>query len=203
MKVRRSLARTRTGLLVWAEPRERLSIMGAAHLGAKGPTALADPADNFRWDTRDQGLCWNVLCDHRPRRDHRVPFDREAAENRCICANGGSIFDFRGNDFPVGTRSPWIQVVREAGMGSHEDAIPNRDSTVQSREVLDFAVVSYDDRGIDVHVLSDVTPFSDSRALPDLGPVPDRCVFPDLCLGGVVRRRMNSARHEPASRISF
>src|SRR5207302_9998017 len=178
-------------------------IVRLALLAGESRAELEFRADNLRRRPRDNGRCWNVLCDDGSRRDHRESSNREAAEDGCIRANGGSIFDSRGNDLPVGTHSSWINVVCEAGMGSHEDAIPNRDSTVQSREVLDFAVVSYDDRGIDVHVLSDVTPFSDSRALPDLGPVPDRCVFPDLCLGGDVRRRMNSARHETASRMSL
>jgi hypothetical protein len=79
---------------------------------------------------------------------------------------------------------------------SDEYAISDGQATIESREILDLAIIA--DRNVDVKVsvLADVAASADSSTLTDLGPMPDRGIVPDSSLGGDLRSLMNAGGHD-------
>ena len=163
IKVRRSLARTGTDLSLGPEFGECLSIVGAPHLRIEGFATLADPADDLRGDAGDEGMCGDVPRDDGPGADHRVSTYPDAAENRGVSADGRPIGHLCCHDLPVRIDSSRIFVVREASVWTNKDALANPDSSVESGEVLDLAIVAHRDFHIDVDV------FANSAIAPDDG----------------------------------
>src|SRR6266511_1480487 len=84
MKVRRSLPVAGTSLAPRLQVRVRAAVVGAAHARVERPAAFADPADSLRRDAGDEGVRRDVLRDDRTSGDHRVPADRDAAEDRRV-----------------------------------------------------------------------------------------------------------------------
>src|SRR5439155_3983906 len=117
-------------------------------------------------------------------RNHRVPPDCEAAKNRRVCADGGSVLHSCWYHLPVGVHRPRVLVIRETRMGADENPVADTEALVQSCEVLNLTVVPDDHIRIDVDVLSDVAVLSDARPLSDLSPMPDRRAVSDRLLPG-------------------
>src|SRR6266545_3148547 len=82
MKVRRSLPAAGTSLAFRLEVRVGAVVVGAAHARVEGSAAFADPTNSLRRHAGDEGIRGNVLRDDGAGGDHRVPADRDAAENR-------------------------------------------------------------------------------------------------------------------------
>jgi len=58
-------------------------------------------------------------------------------------------------------------------VGPDEDIVGQGDAFVESRKVLNLAVVAYNDINVDVHILPDVAAFANAGSLADLNPMPD------------------------------
>jgi len=121
----------------------------------------------------------DVFGDNRAGRDHRIPSDCDAANNRRIGADRCSVLDLRLHEVPIGAHRPRVKVIREANVRSHKDAIADRDSSVYRCEILDLAVVADPNIRVDVDILandailSDVGPLTDLRPMPDATPIAD------------------------------
>src|SRR5207245_1914855 len=126
---------------------------------------------------------------------HAVPAACDPAQDRRVRTDRGTVFDPRGEDFPVGTHRPRIEIVREARVRADENPISERDAPVQRREVLNLTIVPHDDRRIDVHVFANVAAPADPSALSDLCPMPNRGPVSDRGLPGDFGRRMHLDAH--------
>jgi len=199
MKVRRSLAASGTRSACRGfQLGERLSVMRAAHRTVEGSAAFANPADDLRGNSRDQGVGRDVLRDDGTCRYHRPASDCQSTEDRRVRADGSSVLDDRGDNLPVRTYRARIQVVREARVRADENATANRYAAIKRGEVLDFAVIGHYDLSVDIDVLADAAVLPDVAALPDLCPVPDGSAVPDDGFRRDVGRRMNADGQDPA-----
>ncbi len=181
----------------------RLVTVSAVHPSVERPTAITDPSNDLRGNPRDEGVGRDVLRDDGSRGNHRVPADRETAQDRRVRSDRRAVLDDRWDDVPVWAHGARVRVVREAGMGSDEHAAAHGQPSVEGRKILDLTFVPHDDLRVDVHVLAHVASSTDSGALPDLGPVPDRGPFADGRVRRHLRGRVDARRHGPSTRIPF
>src|SRR5438552_2824219 len=184
MKVRRSLALPGTSLGLRHDVWVGAAVVGAAHAGVEGSAAFADPADELRRHAGDEGMRGDILGNDGAGGDHRVPADRDAADNSRVRSDRRAVLDFRRHDLPVRTHGARIDIVRETDVRAYEDPIPDGHAAVYCGEVLDFAVVSNHDRCVDVDIFPDVAALAHARSLPNLGPVPHRRPLANRRLGG-------------------
>src|SRR5439155_27183083 len=207
MKVRRSLppagtSSARRVFQLW----ERLAVMGASHVPIEGTTAFAHPTDEFRGDACDQTVRGDILCDDGPSRNHRVPTDRDPTDDCGVRAERDTVLNLRLHPAPVWADRSRVKIIRKTDVGTDEDTVADRDSPVDRREILHFAIVPNQHLGIDVDILSDDTILANSGSLPDLRPMPNAAPFSDLCLRGDLRGRMNLRSHgtpQPSSRFKY
>ena len=82
-------------------------------------------------------------------------------------------------------------------MRPDEDVVGQGDSSVKGGEVLNLAVVAYNDINVDVHVLPDVAASADASPLTDLDPMPDPSPVADYGCGRDLRGWMNPRGHGP------
>src|SRR5437867_1830935 len=185
MKVRWSLAPPRTtSPSLRLQLGESLAVVVTAHVAVQRSTAFAHPPDEYSRDSGEQAVRRDVLRDDGACGDHRVPADRDAAEDRRVRPDRGSVLNPRRDDLPVRADGARVDIVRETDVGADEDPIPDGHAAIYCGEVLDFAVVPNDDRGIDVDILPDVAAPPHVRALPNLGPMPHGGPVADRRLGG-------------------
>src|SRR5438034_2307732 len=196
MKVRRSLPAGGTSLALRHDVRVGAAVAGAAHAGVEGSAAFADPADDLRRHAGDEGMRGDIFGDDGTGGDHRVPADRDAAENCRVASDRCAVLDFRRHDLPVRAHGARIDIVSKTDVGADKDPIPDGHAAVYCGEVLDFAVVSNDDRRVDVDIFPDVAALAHARSLPNLGPVPHYRPFTDRRLGGHLGGRVHTrVRH--------
>jgi len=175
--------------------RKGLAVVRAAHVLIERTSAFAHPADALRGDASDQRVRWDIFRHDGAGSDHGASSDREATENRGICADGGSVLDGCWHHVPVRVHSPRVGVIRKADVRANENAIADPQALVKGGKVLDLAAVPDRHIGIDVHVFPNVAILPDASSLSNLGPVPDRRTVADLRLGGYLGRGMDSKGH--------
>ena len=196
MKVRWSLAPPRTTCTrLRLQLGESLAVMGAAHVAVERSTTLANPPDESRRNSRDQAMRRDVLGDNRAGGNHRIPSDRDAANNRSVGADRRSVLDLRLHELPIRAHGPRIKVIREANVGSDEDAIADRDPSVYRREILHLAVVADPNVGVDVDILPDDTILTDMGPFSDLRPMPNATPVSHHRVCGHLRSRVNPGGH--------
>src|SRR5437867_7480100 len=110
MKVRRSLPAGGTSLALRHDVRVGAAVAGAAHAGVEGSAAFADPADDLRRHAGDEGMRGDIFGDDGTGGDHRVPADRDAAENCRVASDRCAVLDFRRHDLPVRTHGARIDI---------------------------------------------------------------------------------------------
>ena len=135
--------------------------------------AFAHPADDLRRDPGNESVRRDILRYDRAGRNHSISPDGEAAQNRGVCTNGGSVLHGCGHDLPVRVDSPRIDVIRKARVRADENTIADPQPLVKGGEVLDFAAVPHDHTGIDVHVFPNAAVPPNVGPLSNLGPMPD------------------------------
>src|SRR5713226_7736108 len=120
----------------------------------------ADVARDTCGMAEDEGEVRHVLSDDRPSADESPPSDRpkgSAADDRRVSADTGPLAEQRAAERPVvvALEHPrrrdrrGIEVVRRRAMRSQEDAILQRDATVERDPVLDLAAIADDHPGVD------------------------------------------------------
>jgi len=180
--------------------------MGASHVPVEGTTAFAHPTDEFRGDACDQTVRGDILCDDGPSRNHRVPTDRDPTDDCGVRAERDTVLNLRLHPAPVWADRSRVKIIRKTDVGTDEDTVADRDSPVDRREILHFAIVPNQHLGINVDILSDDTVLANAGSLPDLRPMPNAAPFSDLCLRGDFRGRMDLRSHgtpQPSSRLKY
>ena len=135
--------------------------------------AFAHPADDLRRDPCNERVRRDIFRYDRAGGNHGISPDGEAAQNRGVCSNGGSVLDGCRHDLPVRVHSPRVGVIRKARVRADENTIADPQPLVKGGEVLNLAEVPDDHTGINVHVFPNVAIPPNVGPLSNLGPMPD------------------------------
>src|SRR5437773_7072480 len=165
----------------------------------KKSAAVAGESTKLRQIARHDAPFGDVARDHGARADHRHRPDPDPRQHDGSSADGCTVFDHAGRDFPVGVRfhraiqvdGARVLVVEQHHAGAEEYTALDGEPMKYRHSVLQLAPVADPHAFVDVGAFAQHALLADDRTLTDLRLVPDLGPGPDLRVRGHVAARMD------------